>query len=330
MAPTEAVPTVVSVADDSGPTFTIFTPTYNRAHVLDRVYRSLVAQTFRDFEWLVIDNASTDGTDALVDAWVRDAEIRVRYLKNEANIGRQGSWRRAIQEARGRLFTEMRSADSLVPHALERLKYHWDSIPDVERAHFSAVSALAVDEYGRLDGTPYPRDVLDADSISIRFRHKVRGDKFGFQRTDVLRSVPIPDLPGYAGYIPTRIVWRAIARRYKTRFVNEPLRVYWHDQGPGLSHPVDKWTNAPGRMLEAEDLLNNDLRWLRFAPVTFFRSAAAYVCSGWHAGRSPFRQVAELRGAGARLLWLAALPVWTAFFLIQRVAPPLGRRLPNP
>ena len=316
--------------NDSAPTFTIFTPTYNRAHVLGRVYRSLVAQTFHDFEWLVIDNASSDGTDALVKGWVRDAEITVRYLKNEVNIGRQGSWRRAIDEARGKLFTEMRSADSLVFNALERLKYHWDSIPDDQRHQFSAVSALAVDEHGRLDGTPYPLDVIDADSISIRFRHKVKGDKFGFQRIDVLRSVPIPEIPGYGGYIPTRIVWRAIARRYKTRFVNEPLRVYWHDQGPGLSHPVDKWVNAPGRMLDAEDLLNNDLKWLRFAPVVFFRSAAAYVCGGWHAGRSPLRQVAKLRGAGARLLWLAALPVGTAFFLIQRHAPWLGRRLPNP
>jgi hypothetical protein len=172
--------------------------------------------------------------------------------------------------------------------------------------------------------------VIDADSISIRFRYKVKGDKFGFQRTDVLRSVPIPEIPGYGGYIPTRIVWRAIARRYKTRFVNESLRVYWHDQGPGLSHPVDKWANAPGRMLEAADLLNNDLGWLRFAPVTFFRSAAAYVCGSWHADRSPARQIAELRGVGARLLWLAAFPVGTAFFMIERHAPWLGRRLPNP
>jgi hypothetical protein len=192
------------------------------------------------------------------------------------------------------------------------------------------VTALAVDEHGRLNGTPFPRDVVDADSISIRFRHKVKGDKFGFQRLDVLRSMPIPDIPGYAGYIPTRILWRAIARHYKTRYVNERLRVYWQDQGPGLSHPVDKWANAPGRMLDAQDLLNNDLSWLPFAPVTFFRDATAYVCGGWHAGRTPARQVAELRGSGARLLWLAALPLGTAFFLIQRFAPWLGRRLPNP
>jgi glycosyltransferase involved in cell wall biosynthesis len=321
---------VLQDPSDAAPTFTIFTPTYNRAHVLGRVYRSLVAQTFRDFEWLVIDNASTDGTDALVEGWVRDAEITIRYLRNEVNIGHPGSWRRGIQEARGRLFVETRSADSLVPDALERLIYHWDSIPDDERSRFSAVTALAVDEHGQLNGTPFPRDVVDADSISIRFRHKVKGDKFGFQRLDVLRNVPIPQIPGYTGEIPARIVWRAIARHYKTRYVNERLRVYWQDQGPGLSRPLEGWVSAPGRVLDTQDLLNNDLSWLPSAPLTFFREAAGYVCSGWHAGRSPTRQIAELRGTGARLLWLAALPVGTAFYLIQRLAPRLGRWLPNP
>lgn len=49
--------------------FTVFTPTYNRAHTLYRVYDSLVSQTFRDFEWFVVDDGSTDGTKTLVSDW---------------------------------------------------------------------------------------------------------------------------------------------------------------------------------------------------------------------------------------------------------------------
>lgn len=311
-------------------TFTVFTPTYNRAHVLPRLYQSLLEQRFTDFEWLVIDNASTDETRELVEAWAREAIIPIRYVRNDVNLGRHASWQRGIREANGLFFFEIRSADTLFPQALERLKYHWDSIPQDVRHEFSAVSALAVDEHGRLNGSPYPNDLVDADSISIRFRHKVTGDKFGFQRLDVLRQVQIPEIAGYTGYIPTRIVWRAIARRYKTRYVNEPLRVYWQDQQSSVSHPVDKWENAPGRVLDAKDLLNNDFKWFASAPGEFFRNAAAYVCSGWHAGRFPVLQVSELRGTGARLLWLAALPIGTLIFLVQRFAPRLGRRLPNP
>ena len=131
------------------------------------------AQTFRDFEWLVVDNASTDDTAEIVAGWLAAGEVPMRYLRNEVNIGRQGSWSRAIREARGELFTEVRSADGLVPQALERLHFHWMSIPDDERAGFSAVSALAMDEHGDIIGTRFPEDVFDSDSLEIRYRYKV-------------------------------------------------------------------------------------------------------------------------------------------------------------
>jgi glycosyltransferase involved in cell wall biosynthesis len=317
----------MSTAD---PAFTIFTPTYNRAHSLHRVWDSLRDQSFRDFEWLIVDNASTDGTEALVADWIEDGSLAIRYLRNEENIGRQGSWQRAIEEARGELFVEMRSADGCTPDALAVLHAQWMSIPDEERHRFSAVSGLAVDERGQLIGTPFPFDVTDSDSLEIRYRYRVKGDKWGFQRTSVLREQQIPRIWGYVGEIPERVVWRAIARRYRTRYVNQRLRVFWQDQTDRLSRPPRPWVNAPGRLLDAEDLLNHDLRWFRYRPFTFYREAAAYVCSGWHAGRGPWAQAAALRPMPAKALWLLALPIGTACYLIQRWLPALGQRLPNP
>jgi len=311
-------------------TFTVFTPTYNRAHSLHRVWEALKAQTFRDFEWLIVDNASTDGTAELVQRWIGDGSVAVRYLRNEVNIGRQGSWRRALEAAEGELFVEIRSADSCSPDALEVLHRHWKAIPEAERGGFSAVSALAVDEHGRLIGTPFPRQVTDSDSLEIRYRYRVRGDKWGFQRTSVLREQTIPRIEGYVGEIPERIVWRAIARRYRTRYVNERLRIYWQDQRESLSRPPRPWLNAPGRLLDAEDLLNHDLRWFRHQPLTFYREATAYTCSAWHVGRSATAQFAALKPVAARALWVAAFPIGTAFYLVQRWLPALATRLPNP
>jgi glycosyltransferase involved in cell wall biosynthesis len=310
--------------------FTVFTPTYNRGHTLGRAYESLAAQTLRDFEWLVVDNASTDNTAELMAGWQQVAAFPIRYLRNATNIGRQGSWARAIAEARGELFTELRSADGLVPTALERLAYHWQAIPEGSRHEFSAVSALVVDENGRLIGTQFPSDILDSDSIEIRDRYRVRGDKWGFQRTQVLREVEIAQIPGYVGYFAEAIVWRTIARRYRTRYVNERLRIFWQDQPPGLSRPVVGWINAPGRVLEAEDRLNHDLKWLPKVPLSFYREAVAYVCSSLHAGRSFRDQMRALRPRVARGLWLAALPPGVVAFLIQRFLPAVAIRLPNP
>ena len=225
---------------------------------------------------------------------------------------------------------EVRSADGLVPQALERLSFHWDSIPDAERPGFSAVSALAMDEHGEIIGTRFPADVFDSDSIEIRYRYKVKGDKWGFQRTAVMRAQQIPEIPGYTGSIAEAVTWRAIARRYRTRYVNEPLRVYWQDQTTSLTRPAIGWTNAPGRVLEAEDRLNNDLRWLPVVPVTFARDAVAITTSGLHSGRSLADQPRTLRNPGVKALWAVLVPVGVAFYVVERFLPAVGRRLPNP
>ena len=53
-------------------TLTIFTPAYNRAHTIGRTYESLCRQTCKDFEWLIIDDGSSDNTHELVEGWIRD------------------------------------------------------------------------------------------------------------------------------------------------------------------------------------------------------------------------------------------------------------------
>jgi len=289
--------------------FTVFTPTRNRAHTLHRVYDSLCAQTFRDFEWLIIDNGSTDGTTSLVESWQRDADFPIRYLFQE-NAGLHVSWNRGVTEARGRLFLGIRSADEFTPDALERFDALWRTIPEDERAGFSGVSVNCVDEHGQLIGTEFPKAVLDSNSSEIRFRYKVRGEKSGFQRTDVMRDFPMPVVEGYIGFIPEGIVWRAIGRHYKTRYVNERLRTYWQDQRKISSMSGSSLaTGAMGGVLEAQSLLNDDLRWFPYDPLAFLRTGVQYSRCSLYLGRSLGAQFSGLQSWGARLLWAVTLPV---------------------
>ena len=65
------------------PLFTIFTPTYNRAYILPKLYESLCAQNVKNFEWLIVDDGSKDETEALVNEWVKkENDFEINYYKN--------------------------------------------------------------------------------------------------------------------------------------------------------------------------------------------------------------------------------------------------------
>src|SRR5581483_7740515 len=138
-------------------TFTVFTATYNRAYTLPRVYHSLCSQTFRDFEWLIVDDGSTDNTPELISQWQNAGNLPIRYLRQE-NRGRHVAFNRGVREAQGALFLNCDSDDACVPHALERFMYHWENIPLTERDGFSAVTALCMDTDGKIMGDKFPRD----------------------------------------------------------------------------------------------------------------------------------------------------------------------------
>jgi glycosyltransferase involved in cell wall biosynthesis len=298
-------------------TYTVFTPTRNRAHTLARVYDSLNAQTFRDFEWLVVDNESTDGTPELMRRWQNEAPFPIRYIYQE-NRGQQGSRNRAATEALGELFLTFDSDDSCVPEALERLKFHWDSIPTEERHRFSGVTCHTADEHGRRIGTAFPFDPTDSDSIEIRLRYRVLGEKWGFQRTSVMREFLLPEIEGYTGLMPNSIAWNAIAGKYKTRYVNDVLKVYWQDEPTSLMRPVNPLADMPGHLIESRSMLNEDFRWFRYAPWTFYLKAAKYSRSAFHSRLSLRRQAQDLNSGRARLLWAIAIPLGFLIYVAER------------
>lgn len=98
---------------------TIFTPAYNRAHTLARLYQSLLSQTLKNFEWLIIDDGSVDETEPLVQGFIQQRLIPIRYIKQK-NAGKQAAWNNAVIAAKGQLFCGVDSDDALAsPHNIE-------------------------------------------------------------------------------------------------------------------------------------------------------------------------------------------------------------------
>src|SRR5579859_6080469 len=117
--------------------FTVLTPTYNRAHMLGSVYQSLCAQTLPDFEWIIIDDGSTDRTRDMVVTWKPFFPIRYFW---KPNGGKHTAINKGVAEARGEFVLFFDSDDTCVPQTLERFDYHWRQIPDP--AGFASLSCL--------------------------------------------------------------------------------------------------------------------------------------------------------------------------------------------
>jgi glycosyltransferase involved in cell wall biosynthesis len=307
-------------------TFTVFTATYNRADTLHRVYDSLAAQTYRDFEWLICDDGSTDGTRELVEGWTAIADFPIRYVW-QANRGKHVAINHGVQQARGELFLILDSDDACVPQALERFTYHWDRIPEAERADFSAVTALCMDPRGRLIGRPIPGAPVDSDFIEMRYRVKNRGERWGFHRTAVLREFPFPfvDEPAFC---PEGLVWSAIARRYKTRYVNEPLRIYHAHERPDQLTARDRgMRHATVLAAWHRCVMNDHFGWFRRAPAEFLRSGVHFIRFSLHRGGGLRSALGQLRAPGPRLIALLALPLGVGIYLRDRA---MGARRPVP
>lgn len=214
---------------DAKPLFTVFTATWNRGACLHRVYASLCAQTMQDFEWLIVDDGSTDDTRARVDGMQAEGRISIRYIQKE-NGGVHTAHNVAIHAAAGDFFLRCDSDDEMVPEAIERLYATWQAIPEEHRGDYSGASCLCMDEGGSIIGERYPSDLWDSTPSAL---FKLKGEKWGFHKTSILKLFPFPEFQGER-HVPEGVVWCRIAEKYKTRCINEPLRIY-HGTNDGLS-----------------------------------------------------------------------------------------------
>ena len=252
--------------------FTILTPTFNRADVIVRAFDSLCAQTGPRFEWVVVDDGSTDDTAQVLAACAARAPFELRYVR-QPNGHKKVAFNRGVREARGQLLVVLDDDDELAPAALARLWAIWQSIDPSAREHYIGVTGLCQRADGRVVGDRFPADLMDCTATRMFFEHGVRGEKFGCQRVDVLRRYAYPE--HIEGFVPESLLWWQIASDgFLTRFVNEVLRRY-HSTTVSLStSPAPSGRHAPGLYLLSWSWIELQLGFWRHAPWAFAMMAA--------------------------------------------------------
>lgn len=200
---------------------TVFTPAYNRAHLLRRLFKSLCMQTYSDFEWIIVDDGSQDNTEKIVKEFVDTQLIKIIYFK-QINKGKHFAINKGVREANGDLFFIVDSDDYLVNTALERVAFHYDQIVDDET--IGGVCGLKIYPSGIKVGNEGEFSILDCSSLDFRFKYKMKGDMAEVFRTEVLRKYPFPEIANEK-FCPEALVWNRIAANYKLRYFYEKLYV---------------------------------------------------------------------------------------------------------
>lgn len=294
---------------------TVFTATYNRAHTLERVYESLKAQTFRNFEWLVVDDGSTDNTQAVIKKWQQEAGFSIRYIWQE-HAGKHFVYNRGVREAQGEYFAEVDSDDALKSNALERAHHHWQQIPAAARNGYFAILFFCEDEKGNLVGATFPEEVVDYDYRTFNYSRHYRCEKWRCIRTSVLRQYPFTE-EVKDSYVPESIVFCEMAKTYKARFSNEVLRIYYQDVPSIMRQPVHPMRNLEGLRFALLYSLNNDLDFFWRRPLDFVRKAMNFARFSTHFQISLRKQYAALDGKWSRLLWVMMMPLAMVAFCLD-------------
>lgn len=298
--------------ENTRPVFSITTPTYNRAHLLSRVYESLQQQTFPSLEWIVIDDGSTDNTQNLVRTWQREASFHIHY-HFQPNSGLPTAVNRALEVAQGQFFAVIDSDDWLAHNCLENAWLLWNSIEASQRSLFAGVCGLCASPTGDLIGTPFPASTLDTDFVEMRVRYRVRGDKFNIILTEIMRRFHFPDYG--VRLVPEALLWNRIAQHYKVRCTNHVF-AYKDYQPDGITANYLRWR------VQSSVAFREYYRELAEFPRGIIRTRHRlrayrdYIRFSLHSGFSLREQYKEVR---YRFLWSVCVPVGLVAYIEDRV-----------
>lgn len=213
---------------------TVFTPAYNRAHLLGRLYDSLLRQTCQEFLWLVVDDGSTDGTRELVAKWQAEGRIEIQYLYKQ-NGGMHTAHNCAYELIQTELNVCIDSDDWMPDNAVERILKVWAKYRD--DAGVVGLIGLDVDPQGNIIGSNLPTDGTRATLDEVYQVHRCTGDKKLVYRNAVTASAPrFPEFEGEK-LVPLSWLYTQIDQIGKLVTMNEPLIVVEY-QADGSSATV--------------------------------------------------------------------------------------------
>ena len=283
-------------------TLTIFTPAYNRAYTLHLGYEALLRQTCQDFEWLIVDDGSTDNTRELVAGWIKENKIPIRYHYQE-NQGMHGAHNTAYRLITTELNTCIDSDDYMPDDAVEKIVTFWKKYGSNQVA---GIIGLDADFQGNIIGTTFTEKQTTLGNF---YAQGGKGDKKMIYRTEIINQYP--EYPLFKGekYVSLGYKYELIDQDYSLLTLNEVLvKVEYRPDGSSMNMFRQYIKNPQGFAFIRKSSM-------QLAPTAKrrFMEAIHYISSSLILKNKRF-----LQESPKKLLTLCAIPFGIALYLFIR------------
>ena len=214
--------------------FSVWTATYNRANYLPRLYESLKNQTFKDFEWIIVDDGSTDNTEEIISSFINENKLKsIKYYKKE-NGGKHTAWKYVTEIFNAPYVITIDSDDILLPKAISIFNKYWEQLEGTKEYElFWEVKGRCQTEEGKLIGEALPDIIFDSSTDEMAFKHRYKKEMHACRKSHVLKNeAKVPDcfpFEEYCNNFSESIRWSRAGRKYKTRYFDEVVRIYYFD-----------------------------------------------------------------------------------------------------
>ena len=234
---------------------TICTPIYNRAYKILDLYESLKLQSIQNFEWLIIDDGSTDNIESKIDKIKSENVINYKYIKKD-NGGKHTAINIGLEFAEGELFFIVDSDDILTKDSIEKIIYNWRQIKKEDRMKFIGVSGNRGYNLNQVIGDGLPSPFIECTAIDLRYHYNINGDKAEAFETEKLKKYKFPEHEGEK-FLTEAIIWNRISKDgYLLRWFNDIIYIteYLDD---GLTKKYDSLmaNNINGTIMYYTELL---------------------------------------------------------------------------
>lgn len=313
---------------------TVFTPTYNRAPTLLRVYESLLKQSNQNFIWLIVDDGSTDITSETVLQWVNEDKIKIDYFYR-CHGGKHKAMEFGFSKFATKYALSLDSDDFLKPDAIEVFNKEWIRIESAGLTEqIAEIRAFASDDKGILSGygnysMPENSEYIDATWHQMVLKFENHREMIPCWNVMKLRECV--DFSKYKWhsteirFLGEGIFWSSIGRKFKTRYINKILLTVCFDGGSSLLRESKGNGHYINIAVNSLYFLDENLGFFWWNPKYFFNLNLKLIISGLIIKESPSEILNTVRTKRLKLFYVFCFPIGFLTFLYFKY---VGRKNP--